>query len=386
MKYHLEDILKNILEEQSLIIGILSSPFEKQKSKETLRSLMIKGQKAYQLTVTQDNKALHRNCSSHEVYEYLKETIPSFKQTVLCTSKADYQILVNKKKQVTILKKAPTKASLPLTHNRTKHYLLEEGTPIPFLVELGVMNQDGKVYPQKQDKFRQINRFLEMVNDVLIHFPLSSPIHIVDFGCGKAYLTFSLFYFLKVCKGYPIQMQGIDLKKDVIEFCNQLSRQLGYSDSLKFKVGDVNHFDIEDSVDFVVSLHACDTATDAALEKAVRWGAKVILSVPCCQHELFQQIKNDSLNPILTHGILKERFSSLVTDAARVQLLEVLGYQTQIIEFIDVENTPKNLLIRAIKQSSSNKSKQALETYLTFKKMLNINPSLENRFKDEFST
>ncbi|WP_039360924.1 class I SAM-dependent methyltransferase [Candidatus Protochlamydia amoebophila] len=383
MSIDLDSLLKEILDRQELVMGILSSPFVKEKQKMMLRPLLIKGQIAYQLTTQLEDKAAHQNYFTQEALKYLREIIPHFKQTFLYTASADYHILVSKKKHLTILKKPPTKSPLSLSHNRSKNYLLEEGVPISFLIELGIMNQQGKIYPQKQDKFRQINRFLEMVDDIICHFNPSLPIHIVDFGCGKAYLTFSLFYFLKVCKGYFVQMHGVDLKKDVIEFCNQLTHKLGYAKHLKFNVGDVNHFNIHQPVDFVISLHACDTATDAALEKAVRWGAKVILSVPCCQHELFRQVKNEALDPLLKHGILKERFAALATDAVRVQLLEALGYQTQIMEFIDVEHTPKNLLIRAIKQTYSTQSQHVLEKYRIFKEMLNIIPSLEQRFQKE---
>jgi SAM-dependent methyltransferase len=259
--------------------------------------------------------------------------------------------------------------------------LLQEGVPVPFLVELGVMNKQGKVFPQKRDKFRQINRFLEMVEDTLIHFEPSSEMQIIDFGCGKAYLTFALYHYLKWIKKYPFKIVGLDLKKEVIEMCQKLARQFNYQD-LEFVFGDINHYQASNRIDMVISLHACDTATDAILEKAIHWGAKVILSVPCCQHELFSQVKNPLLIPILKHGILKERFAALATDAARAQLLEVFGYQTQLLEFIDIEHTPKNILIRAIK-TNSGLNEAAWKSYLSFKQSLQIDPSLERRLIQE---
>ena len=222
-----------------------------------------------------------------------------------------------------------------------------------------------------------------MIDDILPNLNPSRTIQIVDFGCGKAYLTFALYHFFKKIKGYNIRMIGLDLKQDVILFCQELAQSLGYENDLQFINCDINAYDAPSCVDIVISLHACDTATDAALEKAIRWKANV-LCVPCCQHELMNQIRQKS-NPLLKHGILKERFAALATDAARVQLLDVLGYQTQIMEFIDLEHTPKNLLIRAVKRSQTSRNqKGAWKDYLKFKNTLNINPSLERRFQTEF--
>ncbi len=246
------------------------------------------------------------------------------------------------------------------------------------------MNARGEVYNVKKDKFRQINRFLEMINDVLPHFDLATPLKVIDFGCGKAYLTFALYHFLRITKNYQVHLIGIDLKQDVIHSCQELAKTLGYQEDLCFIHEDIEHYQAQEEIDLVVSLHACDTATDAALEKAIRWQSKVILSVPCCQHELSQQIQQDLLRPLLKHGILKERFAALTTDAVRAQLLEVLGYHAQILEFIDVEHTPKNLLIRAIKKTVlDGHQRLAWQNYLKFKQLLNLSPSLERRFEWE---
>jgi SAM-dependent methyltransferase len=260
--------------------------------------------------------------------------------------------------------------------------VLEEGQSVPFLIKLGVMNEEGKVYPKQSDKFRQINRFLEMVQDVLPHLSRHHKLQIVDFGCGKAYLTFALHHYLTM-QGFDFDVMGLDLKEDVIALCQELAHQLGCK-GLSFALGDINQYQTDSKVDMVVSLHACDTATDAALEKAIRWQADVILCVPCCQHELFNQIKNADLQPLLKHGSLKERFSALATDAARAQLLELLGYHVQVVEFIDLEHTPKSLLIRATKKEKNENQSKLWEAYKTYKQSLQINPSLEKRFRKEW--
>ncbi|WP_068467622.1 class I SAM-dependent methyltransferase [Candidatus Protochlamydia phocaeensis] len=384
-KESLDSILKRIFEERCLILAVLSSPRKKQESQKlTLRPLLIQGQLCYQATEMRGQKALHYNLSAQECASALKEQFAHFKQGIFYTSEADYHILINKKHQATILQKPPSKSgnSLSLTHNRAKQYLLPEGMPIPFLVSLGIMNAQGKVLAQKMDKFRQINRFVEMIDDVLPHLAQDRPLHIIDFGCGKAYLTFALYHYLKFSQKRQVNVIGLDLKQDVIQHCQQLAEELGYED-LQFLLGDINRYETAQPVDLVVSLHACDTATDAALEKAIRWQAQAILCVPCCQHELFKQVRNPDLAPLLDHGILKERFAALATDAARSQLLEALGYHTQVMEFIDLEHTPKNLLIRAIRRSKDIDSEQALKKYAAFKQALQIHPSLERRFQAE---
>lgn len=374
-------LLAHIFPDQ-LIYAVASSPLLKQGcQKVTIRPVTIKNERCYQVTEQRDHQALHHNFTAKECLKYLQDNLLLFKQTLFNTAEADYQVLVNKKQQVTILKKPPSKALSSLQHNRQKQYLLSENTPVPFLVQLGVMNSAGKVHPQKMDKFRQINRFLEMVDDISEHLDKSKIVHIVDFGCGKAYLTFALYHYFKLLKGYMVKIVGLDLKEEVISQCRKLSHDLGYDKDLQFILGDINQYTTAEPVDMMVSLHACDTATDAALEKAINWQAKVILCVPCCQHELFNQVSNPDLAPLLKHGILKERFAALATDAARAQLLDVAGYQTQMLEFIDLEHTPKNLLIRAVKRTHQINSESALQDYLQFKKALHIDPSLERRMR-----
>jgi SAM-dependent methyltransferase len=240
-----------------------------------------------------------------------------------------------------------------------------------------VMTAEGRVVKAKYDKFRQINRFLEMVSDVIPDLPRSKPLTIVDFGCGKSYLTFALYHLLAIKEQLPVRIIGLDLKQDVIETCSKLALELGW-DNLTFSVGDIAKFEGHTSVDMVVTLHACDTATDSALLKAIGWEASVILSVPCCQHELFRQISQPMLKPLLKHGILKERFSALVTDAVRANLLELAGYRTQLLEFIDLEHTPKNILIRAVKGHQAD-MEQLKQEYERFRDFMGISPFMENQ-------
>jgi len=384
---NLHELLTQIISEQSLTSAVLSNLRHKTPdhyTKVTVKPVLIKQELKYQLTYHFPKKTTNENLAPEGAEPKLIELFTNdFKNGMLHTKDADYQILISKKDKVTILKKAATRQEIELTHNRKKKYLLEEGTPVPFLIELGVMSKEGKVLAKKYDKFKQINRFLEMIDDVVPHLSQDRTLNIIDFGCGKSYLTFALYHYLEQVQNLQINVIGLDLKKDVIEHCNALACQLNY-DNLRFQVGDINQFNDVDQVDMVVTLHACDTATDAALEKAVRWGAEVILSVPCCQHELFTQVKSDTMAPMLRHGIIKERFSALATDSVRAQLLDLVGYKTQMLEFIDLEHTPKNLLIRAVKgQSGAADLAQTAESYLEFKRFLNIDPFLEKALADK---
>ena len=246
---------------------------------------------------------------------------------------------------------------------------------MPFLVDLGVMNKEGKVHTHSYDKFKQINRFLEFIEDILPSLQKDREVTILDFGCGKSYLTFAMYYYLKELKGYDVNIIGLDLKEDVIKKCSGLARKYGY-EKLHFLQGDIADYEGVNKVDMVVTLHACDKATDYALAKAVEWDAEVILSVPCCQHELNYRIQNDLLEPVLKYGILKERMSALITDGIRAELLESEGYHTQILEFIDMEHTPKNLLIRAVKTGDKapvaklSQMTDAFNGHLTLEKLL----------------
>ena len=350
-----------------------------------IRPVKVKGTVMYQVTRTVGTKEFHENLDLNGAAALLAEiTGKQFLAVEAEGSKGKLTVLVSKKGHMTVKEHASKKndknpdnsnASVNTEHNRKKNYLLPEGVPVPFLVELGVMTGTGKVVSQKYDKFRQINRYLEFVEDILPALPGNREIKIIDFGCGKSYLTFALYYYLREIKGLNANITGLDLKADVIEKCNMLARKFGY-DKLKFYVGDIAGYSAEkgNSPDMVVTLHACDTATDFALEKAVKWGARVILCVPCCQHELNRQIECAPLNPILKYGLLKERLAALVTDGLRAQMLEESGYRTQILEFIDMEHTPKNILIRAVRQPLKIKKHTGYEKTAEF---LNVSPTLQ---------
>ncbi|MEC0093247.1 class I SAM-dependent methyltransferase [Paenibacillus macquariensis] len=375
----LRKLISQVINDSSMITATISQLRKKEGisyTKVQIKPVELKKVLHYQFAYYYSNKVVHKNATEEEAITLLEELFEqTFRQGIICTSEADYQILISKKFKVSILTKSPSKSEVDLSHNRKKQYVLEEGQPIPFLVELGIMNEDGKVLARKYDKFKQINRFLEMVEDVLPSLPEDRPLTIVDFGCGKSYLTFALYHYLAIQERRTLNVVGLDLKADVIEHCNLLASKLAYN-NLNFLVGDIADYNELEKVDMVVTLHACDTATDAALEKAVRWDASVILSVPCCQHEVFTQVKNPLLDPLLSHGILKERFSALATDGVRAKLLDLMGYRTQLLEFIDMEHTPKNILIRAVKGDSGDRA-QLWKEYTDFRDFLHISPYLE---------
>ena len=419
------DQLKNILNEilnlnlLTIIISGVRSDCETTKIK--IRPVVLKNELKFQATSYVGTKVLHANYDAgalaQEIMVWMER---DFKQLQASTRTEDITVLVSKKGKMTIKRKKnaaagaapgsvtptaqagaalsgitpaapagapnqtacaapPVPAGDPFAmlaaHNRQKRYILQEGIPVDFLVDLGVMTPQGKVVKARYDKFRQINRFLEFIEDILPQLPKSRQIHIIDFGCGKSYLTFAMYYYLKELAGYDIAITGLDLKKDVIARCNDLARRYGY-DGLKFLHGDIASYEGTDSVDMVVTLHACDTATDYALYKAVRWNARVILSVPCCQHELNRQLQCDGLSAVLQYGILKERMAALCTDGLRAELLNAAGYKTQLLEFIDMEHTPKNILIRAVRERRVDRFVLS-EKYEQCRSLLNVSPTLE---------
>lgn len=351
-----------------MVISGQKNKSEDKAVKVRIRPVILKNEIEYQVSEFVGRKVLHSNHSAADVkkkiIDYMTE---DFKQAQINMTDAAATILSSKSKTLTCkYKKAgQLKVQRDLSHNRTKKYIIQEGKPVAFMIDLGVMGQDGKIIRTRYDKFRQINRFLEYIEDILPKLDKERELTIIDFGCGKSYLTFAMYYYLKELKGYNIRIIGLDLKADVIEHCNELRTRYGY-DKLDFYVGDIATYKDVDKVDMVVTLHACDIATDYALAKAVKWGAEVILSVPCCQHEANRTIKSDILSPVMDYGILKERMAAIVTDAERAKLLTANGYDTQILEFIDMEHTPKNLLIRAVKGgkediSAREKTKDMLE-------------------------
>lgn len=349
-------------------------------SRVTVRPVMAGGCLAYQAEYAFDKKAIHKNIPPEEIAGFCCTLVAeSFKQVNVFTGSFDMQILASKPENPRITKKASTLSCAGLAHNRVKNYIIPDGKPCDFLIRLGVMDRSGKVIPKHYAKFRQINRYLEIVEDV---FPYLSgqndrPLKIIDFGCGKAYLTFAVYYYLRVLKGRNAEIIGLDLKKDVIEFCNNVAADLGY-DGLKFMPGDIADYS-DDRADMVITLHACDTATDYALINAVNWNTRVILSVPCCQHELFGQISNELHDPMLKHGILKDRLTEYLTDGLRALKLESCGYDVALIEFTSLEHTARNIMIKAVKSDRPGgvKAKKAQSQYEALRNFYHVNPTID---------
>lgn len=383
----LRKLLQQMLNEE-LIQMILSNTKDAEKaSKIKIRPILVKDELLFQETCYWGTQVFHGNYKQEEMLERIVQALQDlFRQAEVKSLRREASILVSKKGKVTIKSKqiqAPQGQERPvqdLSHNRTKQYILQEGNPVDFLVGLGVQTPDGKITKARYDKFRQINRYLEFIEDVLDELPKDRSIRIIDFGCGKSYLTFAMYYYLHELQKREIQVTGLDLKTEVIANCNKLAEQLGY-EQLRFERGDISTYEGADAVDMVVSLHACDTATDYALEKAVKWGAGVIMAVPCCQHELNKQIHCDTLQPVLKYGLIQERMAALMTDALRANMLEQCGYDTQILEFIDMEHTPKNLLIRAVK-SSGMRNKGKVSDINGVTDFLQVSPTLQRLLKE----
>ncbi len=384
------DELRNILEanlNKDFLAAVLSNPRNKDQAvKVKVRPVKHKGQLVFQTETFQNKQVFHENLNAVDTAARLMEYMGNFRQIQIETSLMLYTVLVSKKGKITIKKKqnVSPRSVETFSHNRKKNYILEEGEPIPFLVDLGVMTQEGKIVHSKFDKFRQINRFLEFIEDISENLPKDREMTVLDFGCGKSYLTFAMYYYLHEMKRYDVRIIGLDLKEEVIRRCRELAVRYGYR-KLSFLKGDIANYAGTDKIDMVVTLHACDTATDYALEKAVGWEAKVILSVPCCQHELNAQLKETAqckddrllaLEPIMKYGLLKERMAALVTDGLRAQYLERAGYYVQVLEFIDMEHTPKNILIRAVKMSSAEGKKRAEESIKACEEFFHISPTI----------
>lgn len=389
--FHLNEILRLLQDSLNIdfIRAVISGPRNKDGIvKVKIRPVERKGKLEFQLESFTRTQAFHENLDGPAAALKILKYMEQFRQMQIETTGEESVVLVSKKGKITVKRKkrqAQVKTA-DRAHDRKKRHILEEGIPVPFLEDLGVMTGEGRIVPAKADKFRQINRFLEFIEDILPRLDRDRELTILDFGCGKSYLTFAMYYYLHELKGYDIRVIGLDLKKDVILHCGELAEKYGYK-KLKFLVGDIARYDGVEQVDMVVTLHACDTATDYALAKAVRWNAQVILSVPCCQHELNGQMTSggstssgdiskgaEYLAPVMDYGLLKERFAALVTDGLRAKYLESEGYETQVLEFIDMEHTPKNILIRAVKKKKRNK--KILEETKKCEQFLQVTPTL----------
>ena len=378
----LTQILSSAIESEKLNKIIFSGKRKKsiEYSKVTVRPITLKGEYMYQAEYHFDKKVTHKNIPYYETVDFALDAINTdFKQINILTEEEDIQILASKPDKPKVIRRKNDKPRTrgDLSHDRKKHYLIKDNEPCDFLIHLGVMSPEGKVVKKHYSKFRQINRFLEIADACFDELPKNGTVRIVDFGCGKSYLTFALYHYLKIIRGRNVKITGLDLKEDVIDFCNKTAKELGY-DGLDFITGDIADYDT-DKADMVVTLHACDTATDFALINAVRWDKRVILSVPCCQHELFSQIKNSINEPMLKHGIIKDKFTELLTDSLRGLRLESCGYRVNMMEFTSLEHTSKNIMIKAVRAENPNTDsmQRALKEYEEIKSFYSVHPTID---------
>ncbi len=358
-------MLKKLTEITSEIISsepykmVLSNPRDNstEYKKVVIQNKCIGSGRMYQIEKYTQTQVFHTNIESEDLRAKLQSYMESYKQVNVWFEHAEWEIKINRNLDCAVSKRESNVKIKPVGNNREKTYILAEGDNIPVFTELGIFTKEYKVVKSMYDKFKQINRFTELVDDVLKNYA-KDEINIIDFGCGKSYLTFVLYYYLVEKRKIKANIIGLDLKKDVIAKCNTLAKKFGY-DSLRFEVGDINGYKAEFDVDMVVTLHACDTATDYALLNAINWKASVILSVPCCQHEINKQIQTQKLSALTKYGIIKERTSALITDAIRGCVLEYAGYKTDMVEFVDIEHSPKNIMIRARRVNLPQKKREA---------------------------
>ena len=388
--------LKKNIQEDKLIKIVFSDRKSRDFNKVIIKPIILKSAKNIQIESFKDNKAFHKNIDLNNLQELednLKEYIDNFKQILLQIEGSDISF-IRKKENFSRKEKESNLIKTSNEHNKKKQYILNEGDKIDFLIELGLMSVEGKILKSSFNKFKQINKYLEFIDDVIEELKakklITNHINVLDFGCGKSYLTFALYYYLKNYReDLTFSIVGLDLKKDVIEFCNKLAKKLNY-ENLEFLNGNIKDYDKSKEVDLVFSLHACNNATDYSLEKALSLDAKAILAVPCCHHEFFEKIQKnknsefyDTLKIMADNGVVLDKFATLATDSFRSLSLELCGYKTKMIEFIDMEHTPKNILIKAIKSKSSN-LKEKLVEYNKLKEFLGIKPLLEDLIKKYF--
>lgn len=360
---------------------VISNPADKKEAYKKIECNYLDGY--YQFAKYTDTQVFHENLSYEEAKTMIESMMGSrYKNLNAWTAGREYSIQVSKKGKILFRAKDNQPGGVPKaqqTHNREKQYLLPQGTCIAPLVDMGVFTKDGKVVQAMYDKYKQINHFIEIIDDAVSKSP-KQEFTILDFGCGKSYLTFILYYYFTEIKKLRVHMIGLDLKKEVIEKCNLAAQKYGYH-NLRFQVGDISDYTYKDKVDMVITLHACDTATDFALFNAISWNADMIFSVPCCQHEINGQIESREFALLLRYGIVKERFSSLLTDAIRCNLLEYCGYKTQMVEFVAFDHTPKNIMIRAVKKQGGDK-KAKLKEVKSLLEEFHLNPTLYRLLQD----
>ncbi len=355
-------LIVHLKTESPIVKAVFSVPISvEHSSRIDLRPVTLSGELFYQAEWIDDKKALHKNISNNDLDNYLQVTIKTYKNAVFFTENRVFTCLTSKKGKLTVIAKNLDKSKLlssteslseASSHNRQKNHILSDGDQLPFLVKLGIMDEAYKVKPSRYDKFIQLNKFLEIAKHCVQFIPKNVNINVTDYGCGKAYLTFALYHYLTVTENRSVTVTGVDIKSDVLETCREIAAVVGFAPHLRFVTGWVDAAEVTPS-DMVVALHACDTATDDAIVRAVQDGAKIILLAPCCQHELQYTVKNDALMPMLKHGVQRDKFITMVTDTLRALVLEVFGYSVELLEFTSIEHTAKNVLIRAIKNKKT---------------------------------
>ena len=383
----MEEILSFVIDNKLLQKLTLSKCVDKDIQRTTGRLIMIK-EKLYLALESfhADGKATQRNIPAEDATNEILRLIPStYKQMNITTASGNCEVKVSKKDKITVIDhiKRNTEAVVDLTHNRKKQYIIPSDQPVDFLIALGVQDPNGMIYDKKRSKFRQINRFLEIVADTEKSIVTGDDLYILDLCCGKSYLSFALYYYFTVIRGLKVTMDCVDLKKDVIEYCTQVAKQCNYT-GLHFIAGDIRAFSIQRTPDLTVSLHACDIATDIVLAKGIDSGSQVILSTPCCHHEMMHQLKPQGryTDFLLEHSILKQKLADAATDALRCKVLQINGYDVTALELIDPEETPKNVLIRAIKrnQTSAKQTEKLKSEYKEICDMFGIHPYLYEQY------
>ncbi len=384
----MENIVSYVIENKILKKLVLSKSVDKNILRITGRLIEIKGEVYLALeSFMADGKAIQKNIPESEAVKKIAELVPNeFKQMNIITTMGDCEVKVSKKDKVTVIdkiKKDIVRETKVEKNNKEKQYIISDKEPVDFLIALGVQDKNGRIFDKKRSKFRQINRFLETVSDVENEIVKGDDLYILDLCCGKSYLSFAIYYYFTKIKGYKVQMDCVDLKKDVIEYCGKVAKELNY-DGLNFITGDINEFKIKRAPDLTVSLHACDIATDIVLAKGIDSNSRVIMSTPCCHHEMMWQLKpkGEVLDVLLKHSILKQKFADSLTDALRCKVLEINGYDVNALELIDPEETPKNVLIRAVKKDkiAEKQTEKLKKEYKEICDMFGINPYLYEKY------
>jgi hypothetical protein len=385
--FEMKETLQYVIENKLLTKLTLSKPTDERVIRATGRLVEMKGQLYLALErFCTDGKALHQNIPGAEAAAVIAEMIPGQYQALnIQTPNGNCEVKVSKKGKITVLDriKRSNATAVELTHNRKKQYIIPDNEPVDFLMALGVQDEKGRIFDKKRSKFRQINRFLELVADVEGSIITGDELYILDLCCGKSYLSFAVYYYFTRIRGCKVVMDCVDLKADVIEFCDGVAKKLGY-EGLHFMAGDIRSFEIRRTPDLTVSLHACDIATDIVLAKGIDSGSRVILSTPCCHHEMMHQLKSQgkATDFLLEHSILKQKFADAATDALRCKVLQIKGYEVGALELIDPEETPKNVLIRGVKrqQPSLKQAQKLQQEYAQICQMLGVRPYLAEHY------